>query len=112
MCIINNSVEPVKESHVISANNKGIYLDSKLSAEILLNSYSSYFECFAILRPFFIYSPDQDKTMLIPRLIENVINKKEIILSSINGIRINPIYIDDATKNSLKSIEFVRELYF
>ena len=34
--------------------------------------------------------------MLIPRLVNNVIKKHAIILDGDQGIRINPIYFEDA----------------
>ena len=36
--------------------------------------------------------------MLIPRLINNVKNNDSIILKGYDGIKINPIYVDDAKK--------------
>ena len=49
---------------------------------------------FAIIRPFFIYGPKQDKNMFIPRLFDNILNGREIFLSGEEGIIINPIYVD------------------
>ena len=89
--------EPVKEIFQINANiPNGFYLDSKLSSEILLRNFSSFFDTFIIARPFFIYGKNQKKTMLIPRLIDSVKNKKEIFLSKNGGININPINVLDA----------------
>jgi UDP-glucose 4-epimerase len=92
-----NSNKPVKEFFDINANEKlGFYLNSKLSAEMLLKNYASMFETFVILRPFFMYGLGQNETMLIPRLIDNIKNRKKIILNDESGIKINPIYISDA----------------
>lgn len=89
--------EPVKEIFQINANiPNGFYLDSKLSSEILLRNFSSFFDTFIIARPFFIYGKNQKKTMLIPRLIDSVKNNKEIFLSKNGGIKINPINVLDA----------------
>ena len=89
--------EPVKEVFQINANiPNGFYLDSKLSSEILLRNFSSFFDTFIIARPFFIYGKNQKKTMLIPRLIDSVKNKKEIFFSKNGGIKINPINVLDA----------------
>ena len=89
--------KPVKEFFDINANEKnGFYLDSKLSAEILLKNFASLFETFVIIRPFFIYGKNQKTHMLIPRLLNNIQESNEIILNSDNGIRINPIHVSDA----------------
>lgn len=98
--IYTNPSRPSLESDLIDASEiKGFYLGSKLCAEILLNSYASLFETFVVARPFFIYGPGQDSGMLIPRLIKNVLNKKELDLSHPNGIKINPIFVMDAAKS-------------
>ncbi len=98
--VYTNPNKPVKEFFDINANEKhGFYLDSKLSAEILLKNYAQYFETFVILRPFFMYGVGQNETMLIPRLINNVKEKKEIAINGTEGIKINPIYIDDAVES-------------
>ena len=55
------------------------------------------FESFIITRPFFIYGTNQKKHMLIPRLIQNIKNSNEIILTSNEGIKINPIHVKDAS---------------
>ena len=98
--------EPLKEVFQINANiPNGFYLDSKLSSEILLRNFSSFFDTFIIARPFFIYGRNQKKQMLIPRLIDNIIYDKQIFINSKEGIKINPIYVMDAAnafKNMIK----------
>ena len=97
--VYTNPNKPVKEFFYIFANEKlGFYLNSKLSAEMLLKNYASLFETFAIIRPFFMYGVGQNETMLIPRLIQSVQNEKEITLNGENGIKINPIYVTDASQ--------------
>ena len=97
--VYTNPNKPVKEFFDINANEKlGFYLNSKLSAEMLLKNYASLFETFAIIRPFFMYGVGQNETMLIPRLISSVQNEKEITLNGENGIKINPIYVTDASQ--------------
>ncbi len=111
--VYKNPVKPVKEFFDINANGKnGFYLDSKLSAEILLKNYSALFETFVILRPFFMYGPGQKHSMLIPRLIDNVKNKKLITLNGQNGIHINPIYIDDAVATCKQLLTLKGEYIF
>lgn len=97
--VYTNPNKPVKEFFDINANEKlGFYLNSKLSAEMLLKNYASLFETFAIIRPFFMYGVGQNETMLIPRLILSVQNDKEITLNDEDGIKINPIYVTDAAQ--------------
>lgn len=95
--VYSNSDKPLKESSSINLQEqRRFYPDSKMTAEILLGNYANYFETFAILRPFFIYGPKQKSQMLIPKLISNIYNDIEIILSNKNGIKINPVYVEDA----------------
>ena len=108
--VYTNTNKPVKEFFDINANEKlGFYLNSKLSAEMLLKNYASLFETFAIIRPFFMYGVGQNETMLIPRLIANVQNGQEITLNGENGIKINPIYVTDAANAVAKILELQGE---
>lgn len=95
--VYTNPNKPVKEFFEIDANNKlGYYLNTKLSAEMLLKNYADIFDTFVILRPFFMYGPSQNRSMLIPRLVDNIKQGEAIQLHNKKGIHINPIYIDDA----------------
>lgn len=108
--VYSNPEEPVKEFFNINANEKlGFYLNSKLSAEMLLRNYALLFNNFTIIRPFFMYGIGQDDSMLIPRLIINVKNGKEIQLDGQNGIKINPIYVVDAARAVKKTIDLEGE---
>lgn len=73
----------------------GFYPSTKLSAELLVQSYSSFFKV-VLLRPFFIYGKGQKKEMFLPRLVNNIRNDIPIKLQGTNGIRINPIHVNDA----------------
>lgn len=100
----------LKESSCIDATKKlGFYLNSKLSAEMLLKNYASLFKTFAIIRPFFMYGFGQNRTMLLPRLIDNVMQHKEIVLNGETGICINPIYVTDAVNAILKILDLEGE---
>ncbi len=95
--VYSNPTQPVKEFFQVNANDViGFYLSSKLSAEVLLRNYFKYFETFIIARPFFIYGPRQESNMLLPRLIKNVEEGIPLKLNGKEGIKINPIYVDDA----------------
>ena len=93
-----NSNRAFNESSPITATDQlGFYLGSKLCGEVLVRNYSTLFDVIT-LRFFFMYGPKQHKTMLIPRLISKVRNNDSIILTGYNGIKINPINVDDAKK--------------
>lgn len=88
---------PFPESSQISASpSRGFYANSKLSCELLLSCFAEFFERFVIIRPFFIYGPDQDRLMLIPRMLRTVAENGAIALAGEEGIRINPVYVKDA----------------
>lgn len=111
--VYKHPTQPVQEAFQINANEKnGFYLDSKLSAEILLRNFADFFETFVIVRPFFIYGPGQNSSMLIPRLIHNVIDENVITLSYKNGIKINPIFVDDASESMVRLLDLVGEFTF
>jgi UDP-glucose 4-epimerase len=100
---------PFKETFNINVNkNLSFYLNSKLSAEMLLKNYLNLFETFTIIRPFFIYGPGQNEIMLIQRLIASIKNNTEITLIGKNGIKMNPIYVTDAA-NAVANILNINE---
>jgi nucleoside-diphosphate-sugar epimerase len=74
----------------------GFYLGSKLCSEIIFQNYRSFFETAVILRPFFIYGPDQQKDMFISRLIDGVRRGSSLQLQGKNGLKVNPIFVNDA----------------
>jgi len=74
----------------------GFYLGTKLCSEVLFQNYRHYFETAAILRPFFIYGPGQRRGMLVQRLIESVRIGKPVHLQGTDGLRLNPVFVEDA----------------
>lgn len=74
----------------------GYYLASKQCSELLAGSYT---DCFTvvILRFFFVFGPGQKNSMLIPRLMDSIKLGKPITLQGGEGIRLNPIFVDDAS---------------
>ncbi|MFM2062304.1 MAG: hypothetical protein RLZZ507_1974 [Cyanobacteriota bacterium] len=89
----------------ISANGDlGFYLGTKLCSEVLANSYIPFFNII-VLRFFFVYGHSQRRSMLIPRLVESVLERKPITLQGENGIRINPTYVSDAVAAISRSLE-------
>lgn len=73
----------------------GHYLAGKQSGELLCSAYCNHM-IVVILRFFFVYGPGQRRTMLLPRLIDSVMNRRPITLHGRDGIRISPTYVDDA----------------
>jgi UDP-glucose 4-epimerase len=82
----------------------GFYLTTKFCSELLVENYTSFFDV-NILRFFFAFGEKQKKNMLIPRLIESVRHQKPIMLQGKEGIKINPIYVEDAAKAVVSIIE-------
>jgi UDP-glucose 4-epimerase len=72
------------------------YLGTKLCSEIAVRSFMPLFESVIIIRPFFLYGPGQDADKFVQRLIENVADDRPIMLNHPDGLRTNPIFVDDA----------------
>lgn len=87
---------PFDESQKIFLNPQlGFYITSKVCSELITQNYSSFFNTI-IFRFFFVYGPGQKKFMLIPRLVDSILEGKPVMLQGNEGIRINPTYVDDA----------------
>ena len=95
-----------EDHNVIFHNEIGFYQTSKLNSEVLVENYGKYFSTI-ILRFFFVYGKRQRSDMLIPRLIAKVNNNENIILNGEEGIKINPIYIDDAVSAILNCLNLI-----
>ena len=81
---------------IVPPGQLGYYLGSKACGEILVQSYASVFQV-TVIRPFFIYGPGQNRSMLVPRLMDSVASGKPISLQGSEGIRINPVHVEDAS---------------
>lgn len=86
--------EKITEETIVKPTN--FYSTSKYAAELLVDSYQSFFYT-TIFRLFFVYGAGQ-KGMLIPGLLHKVINKETIIIEGKPGLRITPTYIGDVIK--------------
>jgi nucleoside-diphosphate-sugar epimerase len=89
----------------------GYYLGSKACSEILVQSYASEFKV-GIIRPFFIYGPGQKRSMLIPRLYDSIKEGRPITLQGQEGIRINPVHVEDAASAVIAMIDLVDSAIF
>jgi nucleoside-diphosphate-sugar epimerase len=102
--IYGNSHIGFNEDDPIS-NNKdlGFYLGSKLCSEVIAENYTSYFDV-EILRFFFVYGENQKPSMLIPRLLNTILQQKEITIQGNDGIKINPVHVNDASSAIIKCL--------
>lgn len=82
----------------------GFYLGTKHCSEVILDNYYNLLNVI-ILRFFFIYGKGQNRSMLIPRLINNVKQGQPITLEGNNGLKINPIHAVDAAKAILAALK-------
>lgn len=82
----------------------GFYLGTKFCSEIIAENYTPFFDV-DMIRFFFVYGPQQRKSMLIPRLVSNVLNGTPVMLQGQDGLKINPIHVDDAADALLKCME-------
>lgn len=85
-----------EDSPTVPPPQLGHYLGSKLSGEVLVQSYAPHLQVL-VLRFFFIYGPGQNRSMLIPRLIDSVAAGRAVVLQGPDGIRMNPIHVSDAS---------------
>lgn len=81
----------------------GFYLSTKFCTETILANYRPFMNI-VILRFFFVYGPGQKSHMLIPRLIQKIRNSEPVTLQGKTGIKINPIFVDDAANAIYKAM--------
>ena len=102
--VYGNGRAAFKENSPIEPSEKlGYYLGSKLCGEILSRAFSKNFQV-VIGRFFFVYGPEQKRSMLIPRLVDNVRKGIPLQLTGENGIVINPIHVEDAVSAVIASL--------
>jgi UDP-glucose 4-epimerase len=86
--------EPLVETDPVEPSS--FYFGSKYAGELLVGSYGEFFST-VILRPFAVYGPGQER-MLVPTLIERMTIGETVTVQGDPGLRINPIYVDDAVR--------------
>ncbi len=84
--------QPLKEADVPQPGS--FYAASKLAGEQAVEQYRGILRAHA-LRFFFIYGPGQ-RNMFIPGLLGRVGEGQDVTLAGPDGIRVNPVYVDDA----------------
>jgi UDP-glucose 4-epimerase len=73
----------------------GFYFAAKRASELLATQYATMFKT-VILRYFFLYGSGQAPNMLMPRLAGNIREGRPVYLQGEDGMRLNPIHVDDA----------------
>ena len=84
--------DPVSESDVPHPGN--FYAASKLAGELAVEQYRGILRGHS-LRFFFVYGPGQEN-MFVPGLLGRVRGGQDVSLAGPDGIRVNPIYVEDA----------------
>jgi UDP-glucose 4-epimerase len=79
------------------------YAASKLAGEQAVEQFRSVL-CAHALRPFFIYGPKQP-TMMMPGLLTRVRAGQDVTLAGPDGIRINPIFVEDAADAVIATLD-------
>ena len=92
---------PVRETGALGPGK--FYAASKLAGERAVEQFRGNL-CGHSLRPFFIYGPAQ-RNMFIPGLISRVREGREVTLAGAEGIRVNPIYVEDAVDAILTTLD-------
>ena len=103
--VYGNSNKPFYEfqaTQLTLPNN--FYFSTKWCTETLISNYNKFFNT-VIFRPFFIYGNGQDRSMLIPRIFDKVSSRNTIEISGNNGIKINPIHVNDAANALILSLK-------
>lgn len=90
-----NGVNLISDNASIREDRMGFYLTTKAQTEQSLSYFAESLSICSI-RYFFIYGPMQRAEMLIPRMINSVVEGKIIKLGQNRGPLLNPIYVNDA----------------
>jgi UDP-glucose 4-epimerase len=86
--------EPAREDQRTSPGN--FYAASKVCGELACEQFRSELTAH-VLRFFFIYGPGQEN-MFLPGVLGRILRDEAVTLGGEEGIRINPVYIDDAVQ--------------
>jgi UDP-glucose 4-epimerase len=93
-----------EDLEISARGDLGFYLGTKLCSEAIAESYTPFMNII-VLRFFFVYGSGQRRSMLIPRLIQSVLNGKPIALQGQDGIRLNPTHVSDAVTAIIHSLQ-------
>jgi UDP-glucose 4-epimerase len=93
--------EPVRETDAPHPGN--FYAVSKLAGEHAVEQFRGVLRGHS-LRFFFIYGPGQ-RNMFIPGLLERVRTGQDVTLAGQDGIRVNPVYVDDGATSIVGTLD-------
>lgn len=93
--------EPVRETDTPRPGN--FYGVSKLCGEQAVEQFRGVLKAHS-LRFFFIYGPGQ-RNMFVPGLLGRVSEGQEVTLAGADGIRVNPVYVEDAARAVVRTLE-------
>ena len=93
--------EPVREDDPPAPGN--FYAVSKLAGELACEQFRGQLATH-VLRFFFIYGPGQSD-MFIPGILGRIGAGQEVSLAGEDGIRVNPVYVDDAVRAVIGALE-------
>jgi UDP-glucose 4-epimerase len=89
--VYRTSNKPLSEDDICEP--AGFYGKTKYIGELLVNSYSTFFEV-SILRIFGVYGPGQ-KGMTVSNIIEKVKNRQDVTIAANIGLQFTPLFVDD-----------------
>lgn len=91
------SSRPLREGDPLDIGTPPLahYLAAKRAGELIAAAYGRSLDV-TVLRIFFCYGPGQAGEMLMPRLARSVRDGQPIKLAGKQGLRINPVFVDDA----------------
>lgn len=93
-----DSPSPLKETdRLLEPPDLDPYYASKLAIEAMVSPHFASHNI-TIGRFFFVYGPGQDRSKLLPRLIDSVRLGREVTVSPSGGVKLNPIYVKDAAR--------------
>jgi UDP-glucose 4-epimerase len=84
----------MEESDLVAPSDLGYYFATKLSSEMIAANYRTIFDV-NILRIFFMYGPNQRNDSFIETLYNKIMNNETIYLNGKDGIRVNPVHVED-----------------
>ncbi len=97
---------PVRETDTPQPGN--FYAASKLAGELAVEQYRPLLAAH-VLRFFFIYGPGQ-RNMFIPGLLDRVLGGDEVTLAGPDGIRVNPVFVDDAAAAVVATLDLAEPM--
>lgn len=97
---------PLREDDPLEIGETALshYFASKRAGELVAAAYGQALDV-TVLRIFFCYGPGQAAEMLMPRLAHIVRDARPIRLAGQEGLRFNPVFVDDAAASVARLAE-------